>query len=252
MICLSVVSHGQLSLATEFLRCIARIRPAQLSHIIYTRNIAEGDLPDLDLGHIGLTVVTNDQVQGFGTNHNAAFAHCRQPIFCVCNPDIVLESDPFPALVEAFRDEHVGLVAPLVMSPQGAVENTSRALYTPFEVLAQKLRPANRAARADWLAGMFLLFRSEAYRTISGFDSGYFLYIEDVDICTRLRLAGWTLRQVPEARVIHNARKQSHRSPGHTRWHLAGMSRYWLSRSFWRYRALLRRERRATRAVSSR
>jgi GT2 family glycosyltransferase len=252
MICLSVVSHGQLSLATELLRGIARIRPALLSRIIYTRNIPEDDLPDLDLGPIELTVISNQRVQGFGTNHNAAFALCREPVFCVCNPDIVLDSDPFPALVQALQEARLGIVAPLVVSPQGSVENTSRALYTPREVIAQKLRPANRAAQADWLAGMFLLFRSEAYREIGGFDPDYFLYIEDVDICTRLRLAGWRLRQVPEARVIHHARKQSHRSPGHTRWHLAGMFRYWRSLSFWRYRALLRRERRAARATSSR
>jgi GT2 family glycosyltransferase len=90
-----------------------------------------------------------------------------------------------------------------------------------------------------------MLFRSEAFSAIGGFDEGYHLYIEDVDICTRLRLAGWTLRQCPGASVIHDARKQSHRSLKFTRWHIAGMLRYWFSRSFWRYRSLLKAKRRA-------
>jgi GT2 family glycosyltransferase len=91
---------------------------------------------------------------------------------------------------------------------------------------------------------MFLLFRSQAFRAVGGFDSRYFLYIEDVDICTRLRVAGWRLLQVSEAEVIHDARKQSHRSLKYTRWHLAGMLRYWSSPGFWRYRRLLSRSRR--------
>jgi N-acetylglucosaminyl-diphospho-decaprenol L-rhamnosyltransferase len=244
MICLSVVSHGQVTIATGLLQAIARLRPSLVSRIIYTRNVPEPDLPALELGHIELVVITNRRAKGFGENHNFAFQHCTQPFFCVVNPDIQLTSDPFPALIEAFGDEGLGLVAPLVTTPDDQVENTSRALYTPRELILQKLRPDNRAAAAAWLAGMFMLFRSEAYRGVSGFDCGYFLYIEDVDICTRMRVAGWRLRQVPDARVIHEAQKRSHRSLHYTRWHLAGMLRYWRSPSFWLYRRLLREERR--------
>lgn len=248
MICLSVISHGQVAIATEFLRSISRIKPPLLTHVIYTRNIEEAPLPELDLGHIALSVIANPRVKGFGENHNAAFERCREPFFCVSNPDILLTADPFPALLEAFGEEQLGLVAPLITSPEGRIENTARALYTPSELLRQKIRPFNRAAAADWLAGMFLLFRAEVFRAIGGFDIGYFLYIEDVDICTRMRVAGWHLRQVPESTVIHAAQKRSHRSLRHGRWHMAGMLRYWRSPTFWRYRGLLRDKRRQLRA----
>ena len=245
MICISVVSHGQMEIAAEFLQTIARFKPPLVSHVVYTRNIDEPDLPAIDLGPARLEIISNREPKGFGANHNAAFERCVDPFFCVCNPDVLLSSsDPFPRLIEPFHNPKVGLVAPRVLTPAGRIENTARRLYTPIELLAQKVRPANLGGRADWLAGMFLLFRSQAFRTVGGFDPRYFLYIEDVDICTRLRVAGWELLQHPEAEVIHDARKQSHRSLTYTRWHLAGMLRYWSSPGFWRYRRLLTRNRR--------
>jgi len=247
MICLSVVSHGQQDIALRFLRALAELRPLLVSQVIYTCNLPEPDLPPLELGHIRLVTLRNLSAKGFSENHNAAFKLCAAPYFGVVNPDILLPSDPFPALVEAFEDTSVGVVAPVVASPALEVENTSRRLYTPFELLRQKLRPSNLGEHGDWLAGMFLLFRSRAFRAVKGFDEGYFLYIEDVDICTRLRLAGWTLRQCASAQVIHDARKTSHRSLRYTVWHLRGMFRYWRSPTFWRYRRLLldRRQRHA-------
>jgi N-acetylglucosaminyl-diphospho-decaprenol L-rhamnosyltransferase len=240
LICLSIVSHGQLALAAALLRTLSGLQPEAVSQIIYTRNIPEPDLPPLELPGVALEIVSNSQPKGFGANHNAAFERCRQPYFCVLNPDILLPMDPFPPLLEALGDRSVGLVAPLVTTPQNRIESTARSLYTPAELLRQKLRPRNQGESAHWVAGMFMLFRSDAFRSVSGFDPGYFLYIEDVDICTRLRVAGWQLRQVPQARVIHDAQKRSHRSPTYTRWHLAGMLRYWRSPAFWKYRRMLR------------
>jgi GT2 family glycosyltransferase len=240
MICISIVSHGQADIAARFLHALKRLAPALVTQVIYTRNIPERDTPPVDLGHIGLSVVDNVQPRGFGQNHNSAFARCEQPFFCVVNPDIVLQSDPFPELHRCLADETLGLVAPLVTTPGLTIENTARSLYTPPELIRQKLRPRNFGASPHWLAGMFMLFRSDAYRAIGGFDERYFLYIEDVDICTRLRLAGWQLKQCPKSSVIHDARKQSHRSLKYTSWHIAGMLRYWASPAFWRYRALLR------------
>ena len=133
-------------------------------------------------------------------------------------------------------------MAPRIYSPEGELANTARKLYTPRELIRQKLRPVNHGDHPDWLAGMFLLFNSRAYNEIRGFDEGYFLYIEDVDICSRLCLAGWSLAQVADTRVVHDARKQSHRSLRFTRWHIGGMLRYWTRTCFWRYGWRLWRE----------
>ncbi|MFT3802278.1 MAG: glycosyltransferase [Burkholderiaceae bacterium] len=266
-ICLSIVSHGQRDVALALLHDLARLKPPHVARIVYTRNIAEPPLPDLDLGNAVLIQIDNIAPKGFSANHNAAFPHCREAYFCVMNPDLRLDDDPFPALLAGFDSgsmdtdatataktsapanliiakprcgNRMGLVAPVIVDSRGALQNTARTLYTPIEMIRQKLHPSNEGSRADWLAGMFMLFRSEAYASIGGFDERYFLYIEDVDICSRLVADGWCLRQVPTARVVHDARKTSHRSLRYTLWHLDGMLRYWRGKSYRDYRRILR------------
>jgi N-acetylglucosaminyl-diphospho-decaprenol L-rhamnosyltransferase len=55
----------------------------------------------------------------------------------------------------------------------------------------------------DWLSGCALALRREAFEAVGGFDPGYFLYVEDVDLGVRLQAAGWRLRYTPSARVTH-------------------------------------------------
>lgn len=81
----------------------------------------------------------------------------------------------------------------------------------------------------DWIAGMFLLFRSEAFRSVHGFDERYFLYYEDVDLCRRLRRRGDRVVYVPDAEVVHDARRASHRDLAQMRHHVASIVRYLLS-----------------------
>jgi len=70
--------------------------------------------------------------------------------------------------------------------------------------------PTDRGTiEVEWIAGMFMLFRSDAYRALGGFDEGYFLYYEDVDICRRLRRQGQGVLYEPRAEVIHDARRAS-------------------------------------------
>ena len=52
-------------------------------------------------------------LEGFATNHNAAFRHARTPYFAVLNPDVRLNGNPFPALLSCMQDDRVGLCARL-------------------------------------------------------------------------------------------------------------------------------------------
>jgi len=86
------------------------------------------------------------------------------------------------------------------------------------------------ALSPDWVAGMFMLFRSPVFDELQGFDERYFLYYEDVDLCRRLRNRGYEVRLVPSISAVHDARRESHQSLRHLRWHLASILRFFLSR----------------------
>lgn len=227
---LSVVSHRQNALVNQLLQDVQR-HCADRVALVVTENVPDDTAISraLPFEH-----VVNTQVKGFGANHNAAFKHCRTPWFCVVNPDIRLPADPFSTLLAPFGDPAVAVVGPLVRSPAGTIEDSARRFPTAGSLLkkivAEKRQPDYPTDRGpqqvDWLAGMFMLFRSDAYRAAGGFDEAYFLYYEDVDICHRLRRAGGAVVFEPRAEVIHDARRGSRRNLGLARHHAAGILRF--------------------------
>ncbi len=230
-ITLSVVSHRQNALVNELLGDLERCCGNQIA-VVLTQNVPD-EVP-LATAKPNLQIIANQEPRGFGANHNAAFARCATPFYCVANPDIRLGSDPFPVLLQALAREHVGVVGPLVRSPGGAIEDSARRFPTAAS-LVRKLfvapsgpdYPADRGpVEVDWVAGMFMLFDSTAYRATGGFDEAYFLYYEDVDLCRRLRRGGRKAVYVPEAEVVHDARRGSHRDLRLAGHHLASALRF--------------------------
>lgn len=230
-ISLSVVSHRQGRMVNDLLGDVARYSPSLDLHL--TCNVPEQTLFHSNgLQHFHR--FDNVNAQGFGANHNAAFRHCDSPFFCVCNPDVRLINDPFPELIACMEDPQVGVVAPRVLAPAGGWEDNARYFPTPITLAAKLFHlgegryPAVGEApmAVEWVAGMFMLFRAEAFRDIGGFDESFFLYYEDVDICARLWKAGWKVMLHPGVSVVHAAQRTSRKNPRYMAWHLSSMARY--------------------------
>jgi hypothetical protein len=203
---------------------------SEVAQVLLTRNRPEMlTLPD----DARLRVLDNPAPKGFGANHNVAFQRCDMPFFCVLNPDIVLSVNPFPALFGCLAETGAVVAAPRMLAPDGAVADSARRFPTLARlvrkgILGDRGLHVDASQAPDWVAGMFMLWRSEAFAALGGFDEGYFLYYEDVDICARAWKAGLRVAFCPEVSAIHDARRESHRSLRFLRWHLASMTRYFL------------------------
>lgn len=231
----SVVSHGQGKLVAQLLTELTRC--PGIAEIIVTQNIPEPEIacPEALGGRVRF--LRNATPLGFAANHNQAFRQCTQPFYVVLNPDIGLnDADPLPGLLACIEQPDRALVVPVVRNPDGRMEDSVRRFPTPLGLLAKLLRISDgrygdlgQDPRAvDWAAGMFMLFRSDDFRAIGGFDAGFFLYYEDVDICARLWKSGRRVIACPGVSVIHDAQRASHRNLKYLKWHLSSMSRYFL------------------------
>ena len=245
-ITVSIVSHGQGQLAARLLEDLSRLNVAE---VVVTFNLPEQEGFLSGIPGQAVTVIRNAVPKGFGANHNAAFAKCRTPWFAVLNPDVRLPLDPFTSLLSTASGlSSPGVVAPTIVDPSGRVEDSVRANPTPCSVAGRVFdRSIGRvdattgaAQEFYWLAGMFLMFSSDAFRRIGGFDERFFLYYEDYDVCARLRRSGFEIAVDRRVQAVHDARRDSRRSGRHLRWHLASLLRVWMSGNFWR--ALRRRD----------
>jgi len=241
---LSLVSHGQAPLCAALLADLAALAPPSVAKLILTINIPE-PLPALHALPFAVEVVQNPRALGFGANHNQAFARARTEYFAVLNPDLRLEQDPFPALLDALADPSVGLAAPQILEADGSVADFARRLVSPWEVIRRRFASRGQERAPDppeWVAGMFLVLRSATYAALGGFDARYIMYCEDADLCARLRLRGLRLAVVHSMPVTHLAQRASRRSLRPMFLHVTSLLKFWLSPAYRQYRALLRGE----------
>jgi GT2 family glycosyltransferase len=232
LVSVSVVSHRQADLVEVLLHDFAVHVKTQVE-ILLTVNVPEALPLEPDRMGLPLRVLVNAEPKGFAANHNAAFRETRGNYFCVLNPDIRLEHDPFPALIRCLSDPQVGVAAPVIRNPAGLIEDHAREFPTPWTILRKALFGGNLdhaigAEHPEWVAGMFMVFPRNVFEEIGGFDEGYFLYYEDVDLCARLALSGRRVKVCSEAGAIHAARRESRRSFRYLRWHLSSMLRFFL------------------------
>lgn len=247
-IAVSIVSHRQASLLPPLLADLAAQKgDAELS-VFVTLNVPEALSFNPSQIPFAVTIIENASRKGFGANHNAAFAKMARDgdadYFCVVNPDIRIIGQSFFSrlLSSAAGLASCGVVTPVVKNSRMELEDHARKLPTPF-VLARKFfgfKEPPTAGEPEWVAGMFMLFPRGVFARLGGFNEKFFLYYEDVDLCCRLRLAGYRIVVAPDAEVIHDARRASHRRPYYFFRHLSSALRFFLSRVYFRCRCLRR------------
>ncbi len=147
--------------------------------------------------------------------------HPDLDLVAVCNPDLTLLPGALDTLVEAAdRWPRGGSFGPQLRTPDGRVYPSARDLPSIGRGIGHALcgpwwpsNPWTRAYRrqddaltervAGWLSGACLVIRRAAFEEVGGFDPGYFMYFEDVDLGARLAAAGWQNVLVPAAVAVH-------------------------------------------------
>ena len=240
----SIVSHGHGKMVATLLDDLERCSTLPLE-VIVTINVPEDESWLSSRRPFRMTIIRNGRRLGFAANHNNAFVRGRGEVFAVVNPDIRLIGDPFPELAGSARSAGVAVCGPKVLSPDGRIADSARKFPAIGTLLRRRFSAQHgpdyaygrEPVEVDWVAGMFMLSTRECFAALGGFDSGYELYFEDVDLCRRAHRTGQKVLVVPAAEVIHDARRASHRNARHAYWHLCSAHRYF-SREAREHRAL--------------
>ncbi len=250
---ISIVSHGHARHLTVLFACLAEMSSSYRYQVTLIKNVAEVDLELPQQQSFPVRIIDNASPQGFARNHNMAFA--EPPLadqcayFVVLNPDTQPCGDLFADLAgQLDRLRLPGVIAPAVFSPNGEREDSARELPTIGRLLRKLFGRSgswtapsdNGLLTPDWVAGMCMMFPHPVFLEIGGFDESYHLYYEDVDICSRLWLAGYSVWVDPAQSIVHAAQRYSRRHWRYARWHLASIARFFASDVYRKARALHR------------
>ncbi len=168
---------------------------------------------------------------GYGTAHNIAIRNAIRngvKYHVVINPDIEFEEGVVEGLCN-YMESHgdVGQVMPKVLYPNGEIQALCKLLPTPIDLIGRKFIPSQLNSRrnsryeiADYgydhiidvpsLSGCFMFLRVEALERVDGFDERFFMYCEDLDLCRRIRGAGYKTVCNPNFSITHIHKKESY------------------------------------------
>jgi N-acetylglucosaminyl-diphospho-decaprenol L-rhamnosyltransferase len=169
-----------------------------------------------------VTILPQSINGGFGWGNNQGVLHLAQQaetpeIVLFLNPDTEVQLGAISTLVEALAAHpECGVAGPMICGPDG--RGGASAFRRPS--IGREFVRASHLARlgfalgieathidgegtADWVSGSAFMARWRALQDSGLFDDGFFLYFEEIELMARIRSAGWTIRHVPAARIIH-------------------------------------------------
>jgi GT2 family glycosyltransferase len=147
-------------------------------------------------------LIANDQNLGFSRANNQALKTCIGTYVYFLNPDTEIRANAFKQMID-FMDAHpdVGLAGTRIVNPDGTLQSSVEIRYPGHRHARRELK----GLRGDiaWVMGASMIARMDIIRNIKGFDERFYLYGEDLDLCLRIRKAGWKISYIPESVVVH-------------------------------------------------
>jgi N-acetylglucosaminyl-diphospho-decaprenol L-rhamnosyltransferase len=225
-----VVTYSPGPVLDRMLRSLRDACSAPLEVVIADNGSTDGAPEQAATAHAARLLRTGSNV-GYGTAANLGAQGAREPFLLLTNPDVEFARGAVDELlVAAERWPRGGAFGPAVREADGRLYPSARALPVVGHGIGHALlarawpgNPWTKAYRnedlevrervAGWLSGSCLLVRREAFEAVGGFDPGYFMYFEDVDLGDRLAQAGWQSVYVPSANVTHLGGTTTQRYP---------------------------------------
>lgn len=170
-------------------------------------------------------VLMNENL-GFGKGHNVVLDKIKNTsdFHLILNPDVEFDAHVISKMIdEIAKDENVAMIAPKVTFPDGAFQYTCRKYPNPLEMISRRAKifkkynqkrvykdiDLSKPFYPDFIHGCFMLFKTDDFVSINGFDERYFLYMEDVDICRKIDEIGKKKLYYPNVQITHILKKES-------------------------------------------
>jgi GT2 family glycosyltransferase len=230
-----VVSHNT---RDDLLRCLASLRDhAQLpiEVIVVDNASSDGSVEAVRRDFPAVRVIASPENLGFSRANNLGIREARAAYVLVINSDAEVRPGAVAALAAGLDSRNdVAVVGPRTLSSDETIQISFGPALSPLAEWRQRrlvsgvrrrdasaLREAGALAgrehEPDWVSASCFLARRKALDAIGGFDEAFFLYEEDVDLCVRLRAAGWRIVFTPSAEVVHHLGRSMEHAPSRAR-----------------------------------
>ena len=243
---LVVVTHNSATVLSPMLETLSLPEPRTFRETVFVDNGSSDGTRDLINERLPQArLIVNGLNRGFATAVNQGVRESSGQLILLANPDVRWSQEDVPVLAQ-FLDSHgtAAAVCPRLVYPEGGTQPSVRRFPThaniwfsrqsPLSVLSwmvpsrhgYTLPDPSGPSCVEGIAATFMLIRREAFLAVGGMDEGYFLYVEDTDLCKRWHDAGYEVWIDPRVVVTHDWQGGSGKNPGLRRHHRDGVRRY--------------------------
>lgn len=202
------------------------------------------------------TIASPDNI-GFAGANNLAMREAKSQFFLLLNNDALVTSGAVDTMLRLIQEKpDVGVLGPLLRNEDGSVQvSYGRMISLHAEAIQRVLTRGNtrgnplvrryianrskKEAYPDWVSGACMMLRADVVKLVGFFDDHFFMYSEEVDLCERIRRAGYRVYYTPQAEVVHIGGKSTEANPEKAAFEYRRSQLYFYSKHYGRVRVLL-------------
>ncbi len=217
-----IVSYRCRTLLRDCLKSLSAFPPAGGARVWVVDNASKDGTPEMVREEFPeAELIASDENLGFSKANNLAIRRGSAPYVLALNPDTLVTEGALDQMLELMEQKpEVGISGCRLELPDGSFDHAARRSFpTPLGALAHFTRigrwkkaparlaqyraPEVESGPVDAVNGAFMLMRRKALDAVGLFDEGYWMYMEDLDLCYRFVQAGWITWYDPAVKVIH-------------------------------------------------
>lgn len=201
--------------------------------IVVDNASTDGAVEVLGREHPDVITIPLERNLGFGAGNNVGIERSRGEYILLINPDTVVQEDTLRTMLDFMAQRaDVGVVGCKILNPDGSFEPASkRGFPSPWSAFSRvfglsRLFPKSKlfggynltwidpdtTVEVEALSGCFMFFRGQLLRGLGGFDTDFFMYGEDLDLCWRVKEEGWGVWYYPATSIMHLKGESTRRS----------------------------------------
>lgn len=221
----------------DLLDCLSSLKENPLSEpfeqIVIDNNSSDGTASTVKQQYPEVTVIKNQENKGFAKANNQGIAISKGQYILLLNPDTVVHLNALETLVN-FMDNNpdVGACGPKLLNNDGTAQGSVRTFPTfrgvlychtvcrllslfRFEYLTWMMEDFSydKQVDVDQVMGAAMIVRRSIIEQVGDMDENFFMYYEEVDLCYRIKQAGWRIVFLPEAVITHLGGRSSGQMP---------------------------------------
>lgn len=154
-------------------------------------------------------IITNEVNLGFAKANNIGVREAKGEYILLINNDTILDKHCLENLYRFAKERKVGVLTAKMLFPDGETVDHAGGIFSRIGIaldrglLSPEQQQFNVPQQVDYAHGSCVFMKRELYERVGGFDPDFFQYVEDVDLCLKVRTLGYPIFYCPSASLIH-------------------------------------------------